>query len=89
MFMQFRGQLLSVSQRTSKGGYKYTPLEFNLSSGETFSLSADGHIAVGAEFLRKDLDWVLEIAPKTYQGNTRFTVTRITNGAGDKSKGKE
>lgn len=88
MFLQFVGMLLSVEQRTSKGGTKYTVLKFSTSKGEDFGISADGHVSVGPEYLRRDISWTLGVKPVTFQGVTRFQVVSISGDLGREVKGK-
>lgn len=87
MELRFVGMLLGVEQRTSKDkGTKYTVLKFSSVDGKDFSMSADGHVSVGAEFNRRDANWTLGIMPNTYQGVTRFQVTSISADLGKESK---
>lgn len=86
MLFTFQGMLLGVEQRTSKSGTQYTVLKFSTVKGEDFSISADGHISVGVEYLRRDISWTLGVKPSTYQGVTRFQVTSVSGDLGKDGK---
>lgn len=89
MQLSFSGQLLSTSQGTSKPPYNnpYTMLEFSPVSGRVFSLKASGHLDL-AQYLRKEMEWSLDVDARSGNGGTYFTVTRVS-GSAVKSQGKE
>lgn len=79
--LTFRGSLRGVSHGVGKqSGKDYTMLTFDTVQGEDLKLKADGHVEVAAEQMRRDLDWVLEVSPRVYQGNTSLTVVHIHGG---------
>jgi len=84
MVLTFKGQLLSVEKRKNKAGADYTLFKFNSSSGEDFSLVADGTVNIGAEYLRRDIDWILHLNVKVFGYQTSFKIAGIT---GDLGKG--
>lgn len=86
MLLQFSGQCVGVRHGANqKTNAPYTMIRF-MASGEVFQLKAAGHIDIPAERIERKLDWVLEVEPKVYQGNTSFNVLRITGDAAKQSK---
>lgn len=77
MLLSFKGSLRGVEHKKSKQGNEYTIFKFDTIGGDDFSLSAKGTVIIDQSYLRKDMDWSLEVKPKTYGIQVTFEVLNI------------
>lgn len=85
MLLSFVGQLLKAEAKSftpdtgaNKGQlYQWTDLEFNTPEGGTFVLPTVSPVEVDSKNFRQDMQWSLEVEPRTSGGKTKFKVSKI------------
>lgn len=77
LVLSFKGMLMTVTQRTSKGGAKYTVYSFSSVKDGEFSLSGEGHVNLDDKYKRVDIDWTVGIVPSVFNGVTTLRVASL------------